>query len=705
MIPIAKGKFAKPRPKGEDEQMLEQELFRLSKLEQMVNDQIVIPEENIPQQPAQEPELPAQEVLEEVIPEEAVPVAVAPDAAVPEETTFEETVTTQVSMDEVFPEEDTEVKTKKSVAKKKVVRSSEERARIRKIFAISLCSVIAVALIASVVCVWYFVAWPTSGGKILDNVIVAGINLGGMTRDEAEAVLRQNTDGTYTKQNMQIVLPDTIMELTPADTGASLDVKKAVAAAVNYGRVGSYQEREAAKAAAATTVHTIAFDEYMTLDTAYIRQQLEAYGAAFNSEYSPSSAVMEGAMPVLDAGAEGFDPAAPCQTLVVTLGTPGRYVNIEDVYERVLDAYCNNRFQVTVTMESPETIPETIDIAGLHTQYSSEAVEPSVDPETYVVTYETYGYTFDLDAALAQMEKASYGDVLEIPMTYIVTEKAGADMAAMLFRDVLAEFQTEHTNNKNRNNNLTLACAAVNGFVMGPGETFDFNTVVGKRTSEKGYKAADAYDGGMTVKTLGGGICQVSSTIYYCCLISDLEILERSPHSYVSSYMPMGTDATVSWGGPEFSFKNNTNYPIRIEAEVSDGYVKVKLIGTDEKDYYIEMESEIKGISYAKTVYQEIPEDNNPNGYKDGETISSPYNGYSIQTYKLKYNKETGELISKEEDRLSRYKKRDYTIAKIVKATEPPATEAPKPESPAPEGGSSGGSTDSGAGASTGDTP
>ena len=140
----------------------------------------------------------------------------------------------------------------------------------------------------------------------------------------------------------------------------------------------------------------------------------------------------------------------------------------------------------------------------------------------------------------------------------------------------------------------------------------------------------------------------------------------------------MGMDAAVSWGGPEFRFKNNTHYPIRIEAEVSGGYVKVQLIGTDEKDYYIEMEYEIIGSESPDVKYQDMAEDN-ADGYKDGDVIVTSYKGYTVKTYKVKYDKETGELIAREYDRTSKYKKRDKVIARIEKPTEPP-TEAPAPD-------------------------
>ena len=159
----------------------------------------------------------------------------------------------------------------------------------------------------------------------------------------------------------------------------------------------------------------------------------------------------------------------------------------------------------------------------------------------------------------------------------------------------------------------------------------------------------------------------------------------------------MGMDATVSWGGPHFSFKNSTNFPIRIEAKVEDGYVKIQLIGTDEKDYYVKMEYEVIGSKSPETIYRELPPDN-AEGYKDGEVITTSYKGYTVKTYKLKYDKKTDELISRDYDRTSVYKSRDKVIAKIVypetpttpteptpESPESPTPESPAPESPAPE--------------------
>ena len=547
--------------------------------------------------------------------------------------------------------------------------------RNRKIVMISICSVAAAFLIGLVAVVGFLLGSDPNDGKILNNVFVAGVNLGNMTKEEAESALRRATDLTYTLEDMVVELPDTIITLSPKDTGAKLDIEAAVQAAFDYGRVGTRAEKKQALENSTSKEHPIALLPYLNLNVDFIRTQLDEYGKVFNSDFQQVSVTTEGDRPILDASEDGFDPKAPGQTLVINVGKPGRYVDINKVYNQVLDAYSFNRFLVKIEMDQAETLPEEVDLKELYDLYYEAPVNAVVDSENDSVTHECYGYGFDMEKAQAILEEAQYGDTVRIPLEMIPPEWN----SELLFRDVLGTCQTKHTTNEKRNTNLRLACAAVNGFILNPGEVFDFNTVVGKRTKEKGYQAAAAYDGGKTVQTLGGGICQVSSTIYYCVLLADLETIDRSPHSYVSSYMDPGTDATVSWGGPEFSFRNNTNYPIRIEAEVSDGYVKVQLLGTDEKDYYIEIEYEILSYKSYDTVYEEYAPDNSE-GYEDGEVIQTPYTGCNVQTYKCKYDKETKELISREKDQYSSYKSRDQIIAKVTEETEPPTE--PDPTNP-----------------------
>lgn len=599
------------------------------------------------------------EVLAPVTPDEPIPDAMESFEAPQQEVPFTEDEAVPYT-DPVIPEEPEYIPAKKK----------DPKARNRKIILISLCSVAAVLLMSIIGSLVYLFAIDPNDGKILNNVSVAGINIGNMSKSEARAAIRAATDSTYAQQDMVIHFPDIQLHLSPADTGARLDVNRLVDEAFDYGRTGTEEERQQALDASMNSEHPIALLPYLNLNLEFIRQELEDYGKSFNSVYSASTVELDGERPILNAADENFTAEIGDRNLIIYTGTPGRYIDIDKVYDRVLDAYSFNQFELTVEMDEEEVLPEAIDLESLYQEYYSEVSDAVIDPETFEVTMEVYGYEFDLEQAQAQLDNAVYGDTVTIPMILTEPEFLGGPYRDVYFRDVLCEYQTEHTKNEKRNTNLTLACAAINGMVLAPGEEFDYNTVVGKRTKEKGYQAAPAYSSGKTVDDIGGGVCQVSSTIYYCCLIADLEIINRMPHSYVSSYMPMGMDATVNWGGPEFTFKNNTEYPIRIETWVADGYVHCKLTGTDTKDYYIEMEYEVTGVAGAETVYEEYPE-NNPEGYRDGQVLQTAYKGYWVNTYKNKYDKETGELISRDFDRESIYKKRDKIVVKIVKAPEP----------------------------------
>ena len=263
-------------------------------------------------------------------------------------------------------------------------------------------------------------------------------------------------------------------------------------------------------------------------------------------------------------------------------------------------------------------------------------------------------------------------------------EKTTEDLEGLLFRDTLGTFTAKSASIPGgRDVNLKLSCEALNGIVLNPGDVLAYNETLGERTPDKGWKPAASYEGTATVMTYGGGICQTSSALYYCALVADLEIVQRHSHTFISSYVPFGMDATVAWGGPDLKIKNNTEYPIRIEATASGGTVTVSLIGTDTKDYYIKMDYEIDWKEPYNTIYEEMT-DQNPEGYLDGDVIISPYTGYKITTYKCKYDKQTNELISRDKEVTSIYSKRDQVICKIVEPeTEPPTTQ---PEETVPSG-------------------
>lgn len=144
----------------------------------------------------------------------------------------------------------------------------------------------------------------------------------------------------------------------------------------------------------------------------------------------------------------------------------------------------------------------------------------------------------------------------------------------------LSSFSTEIlTSDPNRNNNIHLTCNTLNGHIIEPGETFSFTGLLGKSTSDKGYKEANVINSeGDTIKGLGGGNCQVSSTLYNAVAqIPELEVIERHNHGAEVHYVPIGQDAAVAYGSMDFRFKNNLNFKIKLYASTDDKYITIRI--------------------------------------------------------------------------------------------------------------------------------
>lgn len=460
--------------------------------------------------------------------------------------------------------------------------------------------------------------------QILPNTTIGGIPVGGMTRMQAYKTLKAATKDTFTQEDMVITLPDGIVRLSPKDTGAKLKVWSAVNGAYTLGRKGSAEDIQAAVDASQTEGTNVDMLPFIKIDPEYIRAQLEAYATANNVPHRELSYHLSGQQPALEENL--YDPQAPAQTLELTLGTPLEELDVDAVLSDVLKAYSHNTFSLSIDSIEHQTTPKAPDLDALYQEFYIAPVSTTLDMTTYQQVPGAYGYAPDLEAAKALLAKAQYGDTISIPMDYVKPEILGDEV---YFRDELGYCETPHSNNANRAANLKLACAALDGLILQPGEEFSYNNTLGERTKERGYKPAPAYSGTRLVDSVGGGICQVSSTLYCATLYADLEIVFRVNHGFKSNYIGLGLDATVSWGKPDFQFRNNFNFPIQLKAETTDSHVKIWIMGTDEKDYYIKMTS----------------------GYSDDD------DNIYCWTYKNKYDKETDQLISKEKEAYSRYSK------------------------------------------------
>lgn len=495
--------------------------------------------------------------------------------------------------------------------------------------------------------------------RILNNVSIAGTNVGGMTKEEAVAAVSKRFDETFGSTPMDIVVEPFSVSLSPETAGADFDVEAAVQEAYDYGRIGSFAERKSQQLTAAATGYKVDISRYLTLDTGAIRSALENFSTKFDSILTQSTVSLDGDSPNLTAPVEEIIP----QKLVITKGTSLYELDLEGLFSRVLKAY--NDMQFSIKYSCTVTPPDTLDLQEIYNQYYIRPVDAVLNPDTSQITKEVLGYDFDLQQVQETLQSLDEGETAEVAFRLVQPEHTYESLYNELFKDVLATFTAETSSQYGRDTNLRLACEAINGLILYPGDIFSYNPTLGERTPERGYMPAASYIGLQTVNTYGGGICQVSSCVYYCAVVADLEIIQRHNHTFNTGYVPVGTDSTVDWSGPNLRFRNNSDYPIRIDAYAEGGKTVITFMGTDNKDYYVKFENEILDTYHYET-REETYSSNNEYGYVDGQVIITPYTGYSANTYRAKYDKETDELISRDFEAYSYYNPRDEVVCRIV---------------------------------------
>ena len=276
----------------------------------------------------------------------------------------------------------------------------------------------------------------------------------------------------------------------------------------------------------------------------------------------------------------------------------------------------------------------------------AEIGEFNPDTKEFTITPEETGMTIDIDGAIEKVNELfankEYTGSVVVPSIVkepeITTEKIKANFG------LIGEHTTKASNNANRNNNLNQACKNINGTILKPGEEFSFNKVVGQRTTANGFKEATVIMGGQYEQGLGGGVCQVSSTLYNAVLKSDLKITKRSAHAWPSDYVLEGLDATVNWPDLDFKFKNDTDYQIIVVMwfESKDRTVHAQIYGKRLPDEQtIVLRSECVGSTAAgKTVYEE------DKTMEVGKTkvVRQAHKGLTIKTYKIWQDKDGKEV-------------------------------------------------------------
>lgn len=508
-------------------------------------------------------------------------------------------------------------------------------------------------------------------GKILPNVFITNINIGGLTRQEAAEALKPLQD-VYANSSMQVDVDDVQLVFQPSHTGVSLNVSKILDDAYAYGREGTRKEYYKAKQLAASQPNNLPVLDYLTLDMNYIRSTVTACTDTFSSTLTQPSVQLIGTCPEL--AHDKIDENVKHQVLEITLGTPGRNIDADMIVDQILESYRDRVFQISVSF--PETAPDDVDLNALSRTYCIAPIDASVDSATSEIHYEVYGYGFDLNEAKRLLSQATYGQTISLTFDFVKPSILGDAIKNTFFEDTLYSFQTYLASSEDRLTNLRLACQAIDGIVLQPGDSFSFNRALGERSTDKGYRLAPVYTDGQNLPEVGGGVSQVASTLYYCALYTDMEIVERHSHSAPADYVPFGMDADISWDDQDLRFRNVSENPIQIRAELRDGYVCISIMGRDVQKTYVEMEYEILETIYPEDVYQTFSEGNDGDHY-DGEVLQYGSYGYRVRTYRNTYDKMTRTLLSRAAESDSHYTPRNYIICRIEPPTEPTEPSVP----------------------------
>ena len=472
---------------------------------------------------------------------------------------------------------------------------------------------------------------------ICPGTVVAGVDLSGMTRRQAAERLLELGSERYDGLSVTAHLPlDNELTISAWDANLTFRTDGAADAAWAYGRSGSAVENaltwfKASLLHANTFSYTGTVPE-VSIDEDAVRSIVAAAAVDIDEQ-------------LLESGIEYRE-----DEIRIVKGSSNLPIDEEEVVSRFVNALLTGEGG-DFTYESAPDPDSHFDFRALYNELYAEKAEarllyardygitversPAIigntEPEPaaekdedgnisypalpegfdfngkpYGVTRSRVGVSFDVAAAQAAWDAAGYGDTVTIPLVIDRPEQTTEELESRLFADVLSknwtmvrlklipdmigESRTSAAGStKGRITNLRKACELLNGIELMPGDLFSYNMALGERTPQAGWQPAPAYANNEVRQEYGGGICQVSSTLFNAVLYSNLMINSRDCHQFKVGYLPAGMDATVSWGAPDFRFINNKSYPIRIVAWYDENTqeVCIQIRGTDVDHQYV----------------------------------------------------------------------------------------------------------------------
>lgn len=432
-----------------------------------------------------------------------------------------------------------------------------------------------------------FTGYNMFNQNIVSGVSIKGVDVSNMSKSDAKYKL-DNYLSEVLPQEIKVKHGDFEATLSTSQIAVEFDTKSATNQAFSIGRQGNIFENDFYVLSSMFGKTDINLN--LKLDTDQLSKNLDEMSAQLPDKVTDSSYYIDE------------------NNLIVTPGKTGNVVDVETSIQNIKDAILSlSDLDQPIELAVKTQEPEKIDIEKVHTEIYKEPKDAYYTQDPFTVYPSENGLDFkvsieEANNILGDQTADEYTIPLKVLYPNVTTNMIGSEA----FPDLLSSFSTKYSvRATSRTTNLKLAASKINGTVLMPGETFSYNKVVGARTIAAGYKEAPIYVSGEVVDGLGGGICQITSTLYNAVVYANLDIVERTNHQFVPSYVTASRDATVVYGSLDFKFKNNRNYPIKINCSVSGGIANFQIFGLRQNDDYdVEISSYETGRT-ATAIYSE----------------------------------------------------------------------------------------------------
>ena len=416
----------------------------------------------------------------------------------------------------------------------------------------------------------------TNSASNLPNVYVGGVFVGGMDKDSAKSAIEASGWDEKAKTPLTVTLMGrTKIEIAQYASGAMHTVDEAADAAYAYGHTGNWYANllDCVKSYLRPVEVNSASIVY---DEEYIRTQCEEGIKSLEKEL----------------GGGGYKIDKENSLLCMVKGAGELKFDLADVTAVIVDALRDGKTEIDYDYIT--SAPKMPDFQKIHDELAAEPADAHFsDDGKFTVIDDVEGCDFDVAEAEDIWTAAEPAADVEIPIELTFPEVTGDYLRSLLYRDVLGTMTTYFPkSNENRISNIQLACSKIEGTILYPGDVFSYNDALGERTEAAGFKMAGAYSNGEVVEELGGGICQVSSTLYSAMLYAyRVNTVQRVPHYFPVDYLEKGYDATVSWPKPDFKFRNDTDYPIKIvtHCNAEEKSLTIEIMGTNLDGTYIQL--------------------------------------------------------------------------------------------------------------------